>query len=1054
MIREEKIDEKYKGGKLSEIVIVSLRPFLEKLKLRGLKETISDLIPGLDPDEFVLNKIKTQISKFRGIELGKNYLGRINIQYRYDGIQIEPVGVLRLFIKKITITDLQILKSFNGILEQIEMKYIQNDEYIISRIDEIIFNLSRAGIYKPKTSEEKTLYDLAMLTLLNYYSSSKEMPAWIRHAMENIRKGEFVKFWIEFLVDYISNVIAQVSENVFFNFKVTFDSPLIRMFLNKKTNKGQISSLLKMMNIDVREMIFNFSKSYVSPSFIRGAGEIIVDLVSTFLSSVNKKFYERDELENSYDFSYPFNITVSPGDNFPFTRSFRWYTGKSYKECFIEYSYNPDFKGSVKVKSVCEVVARTVPIVNLGLAAGYSAVELCKHSVCLRDLNSGTFYYKIHSGENNESEVYKLEIKEIKDEFSFMIFADSQGMVKQDYNIFSQLLECAFKGQRPDFMVHLGDFVDDGNNEDYWRWVLESRVWKEHVCAALGGNHEARSNGVAKEAGVENSVLSHFNIKNFPYQDTSKGVYYSFEISNAVFIVLNTNSKDSESSLDNNQYKWALETLKKSTAKWKIIFTHKAPYSNGPHHKDSDVKKIGNQIMDLAYHGKADVVFGGHDHVYVRTSELAYDQKAGSEKIYIDKRGLGYKVFLNPYGTMFIVPGTSGVKNYKAKSPIWFSAERSMELKFPVYSKVKVKGSRLYFDAYLFNTVKKDFKRIDSFCIEKKAKGIKEIDSGIVIKLIRSIPDLPWADQSETLNKIYFYYKNLEYSEKVKVSNCEKLFTAIKMNKRYLKIIKSNLRRVSTKHEFFEALNDPDIGTIIADCDEIKFENSFSGFGQVIIDRPICIRGSAKLSHVTLVLRDKAMLILADSICIDNTRKITSLYFARNNIEMENNSFLIINDNVSLNSGFGVGKGGHGISVKGENCAVYLNSSSTNFVNKGFLRSYNSNSKIVINSGKYLSLGSNPAFLINGKLIVNGGFVRNIRGLECSNIVVNSGTVGEEDKLQFPLAIESWGKLKLNGGIIKSREGISIIMHNSEFCKINERKYSSLVDIRGKIVYN
>ena len=168
----------------------------------------------------------------------------------------------------------------------------------------------------------------------------------------------------------------------------------------------------------------------------------------------------------------------------------------------------------------------------------------------------------------------------------------------------------------------------------------------------------------------------------------------------------------------------------------------------------------------------------------------------------------------------------------------------------------------------------------------------------------------------------------------------------------------------------------------------------------------------------------------------------------------ENNSFLIINDNVSLNSGFGVGKGGHGISVKGENCAVYLNSSSTNFVNKGFLRSYNSNSKIVINSGKYLSLGSNPAFLINGKLIVNGGFVRNIRGLECSNIVVNSGTVGEEDKLQFPLAIESWGKLKLNGGIIKSREGISIIMHNSEFCKINGRKYSSLVDIRGKIVYN
>lgn len=1054
MIHEEKTAENYKGGRLSEIVIISLRPFLEKLKLRGLKEIICDLIPELDPDKFVLDKIKIQLSKLRAIELNRSYLGRINIQYRYDGIQIEPVGFLRLFIKKITITDLQILKSFNSILEQIEMKYIQNDDYIISRIDEMIFNLSRAGIYKPKTSKEKTLYDLAMLTLLNYYSDNKEMPVWIIHAMENIRRGEFIKFWIEFLVDYISNVIAQVSENVFFNFKVTFDSPLIRIFLNKKTNKGQISSLLKMLNIDVREMIFNFSKSYVSPSFIRGAGEIIVDLLSEFLSSVNKKFSEKDELKDGYDFPLPFNITISPGDNFPFTRSFMWYTGKSYKECFIEYSYSPDFKESIKVKSVCEVVARTIPIVNLGIAAGYSVSELSKHSVCLKDLKPGVFYYKIHSGKNMKSEVYKLEIKDIKDEFSFMIFADSQGMVKKDYAIFSELLECAFKGQDPDFMVHLGDFVDDGNNEDYWRWVLESKVWKENVCVALGGNHEAKSNGVAYKSGVENSILGHFNIKKYPDQDTSKGVYYSFEINNAVFVVLNTNSKELEYSIDNNQYKWALEVLKKSTAKWKIIFTHKSPYSNGPHYNDVDVKNMGTQIMELAYHGKADIVFGGHDHVYVRTSELAYSHRSGSEKVYIDKRGLGYKVFLNPYGTMFIVPGTSGVKNYKAKSPIWFSAERSMEFKFPVYSKVRVKGSRLYFDAYLFNMEKKDFKRIDSFCIEKKAKKIKDIDSGIVMKLIRSIPDLPWIDRSENLNKIYFYYKNLEYSEKVKVGNCEKLFTALKMNKSYIKIIKSDLRRVRTRHEFFEALKDKSIGTIITDCDEIKFENSFSRYGQVIIDRPICIRGNAKLSYVTFVLRDKAMLILSDSLCIDNTRKMTSLYFTRNNIEMDNNSVLIINDNVSLSSGFGFGNGGYGINVKGENCAVYLNSSSTNVVNKGFLRAYNSNSKIVVNSGKYLSLGINSAFLVNGKLIINGGFIRNIRGLECSNIFMNNGIVGEEDKLQFPLAIESWGKVQLNGGTVKSREGISIIMHNSEYCKINGNKYSSFVDIIGKIVYN
>lgn len=1044
----------YKGGKLSEIVIFSLRPFLEKLKRKGLKETICNLVPDFNPDEFILYKIRAQLSKRRGIELGKDFLGRISIQYRCDGIQIEPVGFFRLFIKKITITDLQILKSFSSILEQIEKKYIQDDKYIESRIDEIIFNLSLAGIYKPKTSEEKTLYDLALLILLNYYSGSKEMPIWIRHAMENIRKGEFISSWIEFLVNYISTVIAQVSENIFFNFKVTFESPLIRIFLNKKTNKGQISRLLEMLNINVKDMIFNFSKNYVSPSFIRGAGEIIVDLVSMFLSLVNKNLVEESNLEKSYDFQLPFNITVSPGENFPFTRSFMWYTGKSYKDCFLEYSYNSNFEESIKIKSTCETVSKTVPIVNLGLAAGYKAINLNKHIVDLKDLKPGVLYYKIRSGENIESEVYKLKIKEINDEFSFMVYADSQGMVKQDYNIFSELLEYSFKGKNPDFMVHLGDFVDDGNNEEYWRWVLESKVWKENACVALAGNHEAKSNSVATRAGVGNPILGHFSIRDFPPQDTSKGIYYSFEINNAVFVVLNTNFKGSELSYDNSQYKWALEVLKNSKAKWKIIFTHKSPYSNGPHYDDSDVKKIGNQIIDLAYHGKVDIVFGGHDHVYVRTSELAYDQKTGSEKVYIDKRELGYKTFLNPYGSIFIVPGTSGVKNYKARVPVWFSAERSMELKKPVYSEVRIKGSRLYFDAYLFDNSKKNFKRIDSFCIEKRPKKIKDIDSTALIKLIRSIPDVPWIDKNESLNKIYFYYKNLEYSEKVRVTNSEKLFSALKMNKRYLKIIKSDLCRVRTKREFFEALKDSNIGTIITDCDEIKFENDFSGCGQIIIDRSICIRGSAKLSQVTFVLKDKVMLILADNVCIDNTRKVTSLYFARNIIEMENSSVLIINDNVSLNSGFGIGGRGYGINIRGESCAVYLNSSSTNFINKGFLRAFNSSSKVIVNSGKYLSLGNNPAFLVNCKLIVNGGFIRNIRGLELSNVTVNGGIVGEENKLQFPLAIESWGKLKLNSGIIRAREGIAIIMHNSEFCKISDNKSASLVDIKGKIVYN
>ena len=93
-------NDDFKGGQISKIIIDSLKPFLEKIKKVGLKKSMSALFPGKDADAFVLKKIKNQLAKKRAIELGKN-LGRLEVQYRFDGIQIEPCGILRFLIKHI-----------------------------------------------------------------------------------------------------------------------------------------------------------------------------------------------------------------------------------------------------------------------------------------------------------------------------------------------------------------------------------------------------------------------------------------------------------------------------------------------------------------------------------------------------------------------------------------------------------------------------------------------------------------------------------------------------------------------------------------------------------------------------------------------------------------------------------------------------------------------------------------------------------------------------------------------------------------------------------------
>ncbi len=1042
---------KYLGGKISEIVINALKPFIEKIKIKGIKKSVEDLIPGMSADKFVIEKIRYQLCKRRGIELGHG-LGRADVQYRRRGIQIEFFGILRLFVKKITITDKQIISSFDSIITQIEKKYISDDDYITNKVDEIIYSLSVTKIYKPKTSEEKTLYDLAMLILLNYYKSSDEIPKWIEPALTNIGKGKFIEKWIDILIEYISGVTAQLSEGIFFDFKVTFDSVLIRSVLNKKTNKGQISHLLRMFDVNLREIIYNFAKNYVSPSFIRGASEILRDIAGNFLGNCFKSFPKNVEGFKENIPHEPFEITVTFGENPHTDRNFRWFTGLELENAILEYSYKEDFSESFKVEVDCKKVPKTWPLLNLGLVSSYEIVYMNEYSASLKGLSSGIVYYRILYSTDKKSSVYNFKVSNSSNEFKFMILADSQGMVKSDYEVFSKMLETAIKKEKNiDFMMHLGDFVDDGNNEEYWKWVLKSNVWREIATVPLSGNHEAIISAKALKAGVNGAIFGHFNIGNLPAQDTKSGVYYSFVYNDATFIILNTNSV-SGSGLDKKQYRWALNVAKKANTKWKILCVHKAPYSNGPHHKDSDVKKIRNQIIDLAYYGEIDLVLGGHDHVYVRTPFLVEGIPVKSEIKYGKSCNKGKKKFVNPRGTAFIVPSTSGVKHYSGDVSTDFPICKSLRILNPVYSTIEINNGKLCFKAYEFNKKNCNFTEIDSFSIEKKDSPESHFDGKFVCDYIDTIPDIPKTDNSKIINKIQTFYNKLEYTEKLKVTNYDKFLHAVRMNESYKQIQNMEIRIVRSKNEFINALKNVNVGTIITDCSEIKFENCLSMNDKVYINRSLYITGEAKLSHVRFILKEGAFCIISGGICIDNTRKPFSLYTSRDIFEMRDNSILILEKNATLNGGYGTGFRGYGINAIGENTHVYLSSSGHNFVSKGVVIAPSKESQISIRSGKYLSSGGYCTLNVNGFLNISGGFIRSIKGYENSTVNISGGIIGENNELRYPVPIETFGKLNVKSGMIKSREGTSIYFHGKD--NMENSNFDDSVDIAGKILYN
>ena len=193
------------------------------------------------------------------------------------------------------------------------------------------------------------------------------------------------------------------------------------------------------------------------------------------------------------------------------------------------------------------------------------------------------------------------------------------------------------------------------------------------------------------------------------------------------------------------------------------------------------------------------------------------------------------------------------------------------------------------------------------------------------------------------------------------------------------------------------------------------------------------------------------MLALADNICIDNTRKFGKLC-SGNIIELFDDCALIISDFASVNSFFGGNHKEKGIKITGENCRIYLGSSSTNFVKNGFLEAPNLDSKIFVTAGKYLSLSE--TFATNCKLEITAGFIRSIKGLENSEINISSGIIGEKNNVKYPVPIKSSGKITVISGKIRDKNGISITVNTPGNCKVKKSNLGNYVDISGKILYN
>ena len=126
---------------------------------------------------------------------------------------------------------------------------------------------------------------------------------------------------------------------------------------------------------------------------------------------------------------------------------------------------------------------------------------------------------------------------------------------------------------------------------------------------------------------------------------------------------------DKVDGLSEKQLEWLRADMNASDAQWKFVALHKSPYSQGSHYKDKDVCAIRKQLSVLMPELGIDMVFAGHDHVYLRTASLINNEKAETEISYLKKDGEIYKTQVTPSGTTYVITGCAGVKSYIQNDP-------------------------------------------------------------------------------------------------------------------------------------------------------------------------------------------------------------------------------------------------------------------------------------------------------------------------------------------------------------------------------------------------
>ena len=235
------------------------------------------------------------------------------------------------------------------------------------------------------------------------------------------------------------------------------------------------------------------------------------------------------------------------------------------------------------------------------------------HAVFTKSLAAATTYkwqVKLADGTTATGEAKTAPDKPT--DFRFIAYGDTRGdETDTPMQVHRYLLKFA-AAKKPAFVIHTGDFVDQGQEWKQWQSQFLD------ICAPLMrtvplyptvGNHELdwdESRGDILSDGYQRC----FNV---PAAKEAKGRWYSFQWGDATFFMIDHYSGFTE---DSPQHKWLAAALAACKTTWKFVANHEPPFSSSRRNGSVSARKL---LVPLFEKHKVTAVFSGHDHCYSRS---------------------------------------------------------------------------------------------------------------------------------------------------------------------------------------------------------------------------------------------------------------------------------------------------------------------------------------------------------------------------------------------------------------------------------------------------